>query len=290
MPRRVVLALAGLLIVPAAPASAANPPEPAAAQPLPPSKNVDWFPTGDLFDPGLADPKEQQFYMSFVRLKTPAAHTTGWLVGFGETIGITRWRGLRRKDAWQLNLLGGLFAQFDWGAPSKDLINADYTFGSSLSYRNRGLSGRFRLLHQSSHLGDEFLLNTGTSRVNLSFESVDALLAQEWDRWRVYGGGGTLLTRDPSNLKRNKLQYGIEFAKARRLSFARPIAALDIQRLEQHKWRSSYSVRAGIEIGKPGPTGRRARLLAEYYYGYSPFGQFYDSHIEYYGGGLFFGF
>ncbi len=51
----------------------------------------------------------------------------------------------------------GVF-QFDLSAPSSDLINTDYVVGVPLSWRSGGWSTRVRLYHQSSHLGDEFLL------------------------------------------------------------------------------------------------------------------------------------
>ena len=63
-----------------------------------------------------------------------------------------------RKDAWQLSISGAVFAQFNLDASSMDLINADYIIGFPLSYRNGSWSARARLFHQSSHLGDDFLL------------------------------------------------------------------------------------------------------------------------------------
>jgi hypothetical protein len=38
---------------------------------------------------------------------------------------------------------------------------------------------RRRVLHQSSHLGDEFLLRNRTTRINLSYEALDLLLSYE---------------------------------------------------------------------------------------------------------------
>ena len=49
---------------------------------------------------------------------------------------------------------GDLFAQFNIDSPSSDLINTDYTFGIPATYRYGDNSLRFRIYHQSSHLGD----------------------------------------------------------------------------------------------------------------------------------------
>ena len=59
--------------------------------------------------------------------------------------------------------------------------------------------------HQSSHLGDEFILNSKTpiNRINLSFEELDLKVAYEPASWlRIYGGGSMLVDRDTKELKR----------------------------------------------------------------------------------------
>jgi hypothetical protein len=98
---------------------------------------------------------------------------------------------------------------------SKDLINADYTVGLLTSYQTGPFSGFLCLHHQSSHLGDEFILNTQgpVNRINLNFNEVDLKLSYELASWfRIYGGGGMLVDRDPSYLRRGTSQVGIELA------------------------------------------------------------------------------
>ncbi len=61
-----------------------------------------------------------------------------------------------------------------------------------------------RIYHQSSHLGDEFLLRTRTNleRINLSYEGDDLRLSYELPYGiRVYGGGGGIFHKEPSSLK-----------------------------------------------------------------------------------------
>jgi hypothetical protein len=63
-------------------------------------------------------------------------------------------------------------------APSTDLINTDYVVGIPLSWRSGLFSTRVRLYHQSTHLGDEFVLhNPGVNRVNYSYEEAEAILS-----------------------------------------------------------------------------------------------------------------
>ncbi len=105
---------------------------------------------------------------------------------FGETFALYR-NAAPLDGQWEIALQAGVFSLFNMSAPSGslDLVNADYIVGLLTSYRTGAFSGFFRLHHQSSHLGDEFILNSRTpiDRVNLSFEEVDLKLSYELASW-----------------------------------------------------------------------------------------------------------
>ena len=112
--------------------------------------------------------------------------------------------------------VGGIFAQFDIGAPSNDLINADYTIGFPLTFRRRGFSFRAKLYHQSSHLGDEYLLRGDEIvRENLSFESIEFLVSQEIGFLRVYAGAERIFRREPDELPDSLFHTGVEARSGR---------------------------------------------------------------------------
>ena len=248
------------------------------------------FPTGELFQPLLADPKQPQFFVSFREYDTPTDETTVAAVGYGETFGLYRRAGQHAGDGLQISISGGLFAQFDLDAPSADLVNADYNIGLPVTWRDGPLSARLRLYHQSSHLGDEFLLRAQPERVNLSFESLELLGSYEWRFLRGYAGGEYLLHREPDDLDRAAAHYGLELRTGYSLFGGRPIAGLDVKRWQEHDWSSDYSLKAGLEYGAGRPGLRRLRVMAEYYDGYAPHGQFYEDPIDYYGFGIYLGF
>jgi hypothetical protein len=173
------------------------------------------FPDGDVFRPLLADPKQPQFFASYqsVRVRDGGTSVNVGSVGFGENFGLWSRRKEGGCDGVQVGILAGVFSQFNLDAPSSDLINTDFVVGIPVSWRSGLLSARARLYHQSSHLGDEFLLGSpGFNRVNLSFEEVEALLALDapggWGR--VYAGGGYLVHREPAGLDRHRVQWGAE--------------------------------------------------------------------------------
>jgi hypothetical protein len=250
------------------------------------------LPVGDLFRPLIADPKQPQFFVSYIRMYTPTDRFAAASVGYGESFGLARWPGAEPGDGWQLSFAGGIFAQFNLDAPSSDLINADYTIGFNLAHRRGPYSARARLYHQSSHLGDEFLLNQpNVQRINLSVEAIDALASYETDRWRVYGGVGYLIGRDPPDLEPWFAETGVEFRSPRFVwNIGRLVGGYDLRASEEQNWKVARSLKMGVELGEADPSRRRVRLLAEYYDGPSPFGQFFQTDIRYVGAGLYFGF
>ena len=250
------------------------------------------FPIGDVFQPLIADPKQPQFFVSVLSFRSLGKQYTLASVGFGETFGLYRFFGNREGDGLQLSVEGALFAQFNLSTQSYDLINADYTIGIPVTYRYGDNSFRFRLYHQSSHLGDELLLSANPpERVNLSYEAAEFIYSREWREWRVYGGGEYLVDKDPADLKPLIAHWGIEYRGSKPLVWnGRPVAGVDMKCLEEHAWAVDTSVKAGLEFGHPNPGQRRLRLMAEWYNGFDPHGQFYNNKVESFGLGVSLGF
>jgi len=244
------------------------------------------FPIGELFEPLVADPKEPQFSAGLHRVNSSGrlGEFTASVVSYGEHFGLMRWQ-TAAKHQWQLSIAGALFAQFNMDASSKDLINADYTIGLSGTHRRGPVSYRLRILHQSTHLGDELLLGeSAPERVNFSLEAVDFLGSYQWDDFRIYGGAGYLLNVEPSELDRAALQFGGEYHHAKhRLFNGRWVGGVDLTAFEGDDWGINSTVKAGLEFGTPGSGNRRIRVTLERYDGKAPFGQFYDVKITSYG-------
>lgn len=262
------------------------------------------LPRGDVFCPLIADPKAAQSFMSYLRegsdAGTPDTSIQIASVGLGDSFGLGRWGGSRPGDGSQFSLMGAIFAQFDLGTASYDLLNADYVIGLVNTVRRGWFSTRLRLYHQSSHLGDELLLREGEplARENLSFESVEFLLSADGGPLRLYGGGELLFHRSPDDLERYVARGGVEFRPAfhvislGRLGGFRFLGATDLKASQQQDWKASVSARAGFEYDRAGPgdtPARRWRLLFEYYRGPSPYGQFFRRSVRHIGLGLHFG-
>ena len=257
-----------------------------------------FFPHDQIFCPLIADPKEPRSFASFLRGTFPSINdpsgkdTSIGSVGLGDSFGLVRVGGPAAGEGVQLDVVGSIFAQFNVGTPSNDLINADYIIGAPLTFRRSGFSVRARIYHQSSHLGDEYLLsNEEVERENLSFEAAEFLVSQEIRAVRVYAGVERIFRREPDTLPSELLHGGMELrtGRARKVQW---VGGVDVKATEFHDWSPAISARAGMEFGRPGPGGHPARLillLLEFYDGPSPYGQFFRDDISYVGAGLHFG-
>ena len=213
------------------------------------------FPQDQIFCPLIADPKQPRSFASLLRGTFPSIEkpsgkgTMIGSVGLGDYFGLVRWGGPRAGEGVQLDVVGAIFAQFDLDSASNDLINADYIIGVPLTFRRSGFSTLARVYHQSSHLGDEYLLRSSEiQRENLSFESVELLVSQEIGPLRLYGGGERLFRRDPDTVKAKLLHTGAEL-RSGRAGLLQFVSGVDLKTTEQHNWAQALSGRARIRTG-----------------------------------------
>jgi hypothetical protein len=252
-----------------------------------------FMPTDKLFQPLMADPRWPHFsatyqhYIDDDQLKNVAA------TSFGESFSIYRFVG-PWSSIIEFGIQAGVFAVFDLDSTSFDLINADYLVGIPLTIQKGNFSNMTRIFHQSSHLGDEFLLRGQTKeRINLSYESLKSVFSYNLPiGLRVYAGGGYLMRRDPSDLKPWSTQAGLEFRSPSSWigGALRPVAAIDVQNRQESDWQTDISIRTGIQFESPYFLSRKMQILLEYYNGKSPNGQFFERNIVLYGVGIHFFF
>lgn len=213
------------------------------------------------------------------------------MTGFGGTFELWEicWNDV--CDGLQVGGFAGVFSQFNLSVRTADLINTDYATGVQVNGRRENWSARVRVLHQSSHLGDEFLLNNpDMERRSLSYEAIDAVLGLEvgvgpFDG-RVYGGSQYIFSTT-LGLDRRLVQWGGELrSPSLRTGTAGSqadvvgLAAADFRSFEQHEWRTTSSVKTGFEFRTAGG-GSAVRLLAVYLDGFMPPGQFFtDTRMQ----------
>ena len=267
-------------------------------------------PDNDVFRPILADQREPRFYADYRRVHFRFSNAqqlaegqgptiSAAMVAFGGVFGIWGMRQRQACDGLQVSLFGVVFSQFNLSSTSFDLLNSDYLVGPMLTFRRGAWSARFRFYHQSSHLGDEFLLNYGLAnrvqRENLSIEVLDLLVSLEGDWWRVFAGGGLILFSDAtSDLKSTPglLFWGGELRSSPwhwQSSTLRPVFGASMSQAQATDWSLSGSLEAGLEWASSN-AAHRIRLLLVAQRGALPFSQFFSEKTENFGAQLQFEF
>lgn len=189
-----------------------------------------------------------------------------------------------------------VWAVFEARTKSLSLINADYFISIPLTYINRGFSSRLRFFHQSSHLGDEFLLeHPRIERVNPSMEGLDLSLAYEVTNSLVcFLGYSRILRSDDSfKVKPNRVYYGFNyfynFVKIQMFNVeAIPYIAAYFTNNENNHWKFDSSVAVGYQWDKS--YGRKLRIFLAGHNGFSAEGQFAKIKSKYVSINLLYGY
>ena len=245
---------------------------------------------GEAFRALLADPKEPQFFAAYLWERSPRLAPRLGSVGFGQTIGVAS------SGLWQVAIAAAVFSQFNLARPTADLMNTDYRIGLPVTYRHAGLTTRVQLYHQSSHLGDEYMVHASAQRVDLTFEAAELLLSEQLAAWRVYGGGEYLFTHSPADLRPGVLHGGVEYRQPGvllhlgQLATGRVVAALDAKSFQDRGWDVGWSAITGLELGDPlaraDRGGWRWSVLLRAYTGPAPYGEFFRDRVASLGVGL----
>ncbi len=249
-----------------------------------------WLPNGLLFEPLHADPRWAHFGLAFRRYLNGGELKNGAAANMGATISL--YRGRPSNGArWEFGIQAGTFSLFDLSAKSgsNDILNTDFTLAVFYGYRRGDFSSLVRLMHQSSHLGDEFIQNTQASRIEVNHDRLDLKLSYDLAQWvRVYGGGGLLLRQSPDGLGMGTVQAGIELTSPTTYWHGRlrPVAYVDVQLHERTGWSYSHSAMAGLQFEAARLDGRAIQLLIEHFTGPFPDGQFFTQKTHWIGIGL----
>lgn len=250
-----------------------------------------FLPRGNLFRSLLADPKELRFYLGYRPYQDGGPYlsedTQVFAGSLGDSFGFYRHVNNSGGYSWQAGISGGIFAEFDLNTSSFFLISTDYVIGFPVTFRKGLASYRVTFYHQSTHVGDEYLLNSTIKRIEFSYEALNAVGSYEWKEWRIYYGGEFVVHKQPSTYKPFSFQTGVEYYGAQKAIWgAQLIGGLDLKCTQQNGWPVNTSLKLGLRFDGAAGSGRSLRLMAEGYKGYSPHGQFYADKIEYVGIGL----
>lgn len=293
---RAVRALGVLLVVGAAPV---------AGQAQGPDGHVHWFPRRRLFPAAVADPAEPRFAGGFIRTdllaqkprERPDFLLDPEIQSGGEVMALVHVGGafsLLQLDAGTgrvgIGLELGDAVRFRIERDSRDELATDWVVALPIEGAWGPWAARFRLIHRSSHLGDEFLLNNSARRIEIGGDGVDLYASRRLGPLRAYAGGEWVFY---SEIDRSELpgvrerdhaqaQAGLEgeWRPWRAGSPWRLVGGVDWQAASRTRWRGQTALAAGIRLAG---ADRSITLLARAFHGASTAGEFFLTPETFYG-------
>jgi hypothetical protein len=177
----------------------------------------------------------------------------------------------------------GVFSRFRIEYPSRDDVGQDWFVGMPFEFAYEKFTGRLRIMHRSSHIGDELVEVTGANRIEFGGEYADVLAGYEVvEGARVYGGATwnfrSYTERLPALRARDMhdtfaLQAGIDggwypWSNGR----SGLTGGIDWQSAQRTGWQSQFSIAGGYGARV---NGQGTKVLLRYFHGPSTLGEFF---------------
>lgn len=235
-------------------------------------------PPADFYPYYLADTRSARTAIKLVGMfDTDIADTSNsrFNHSLGRRFGLVRFGDERTYKAWQLDIEVGYFTNFDV-EDHTDNIGWDGIYGLHLSRRlSPELFIRFGTLHDSAHLGDEYVEETGRQRIDYTREELIAGMA--WlptPRSKLYSELGWAW-QVKGDMEPWRWQFGAEYYGAFKDHYlGLPwYAASDFVLFEERDWNPAVTLQLGL-IYATGRATERYRFVLEAYSGRSVMGEF----------------
>jgi hypothetical protein len=229
----------------------------------------------EVFRPLLADPRELQFAL---RLTMPVSHRPKGEIAAGDYFGLYRWTLPWTASYVQWSVGGGVVSRFDMDSIEKSNEVLDYSVYMPLDVRVGKWSSRLAPYHISSHLGDDFIKETGVVPEKYSFDAVKWLFAYEpLQNLRFYGGFHAALRNRTVDLGRYTLQAGGEWRSGWWAGgHAQTFLANDFQSWERVGWNPENTTQCGVRFAHDPLEKQAIALFTEYGTGVMAYGQLFQ--------------
>ena len=254
------------------------------------SVHAQLFPTHNLYPTYIADPLRPTFnaqLQHYTKVGIANAGDDRFDLKLGANLPLYEWD--TGTQPIQLVLIAGFHGQFD-NTQSQDNLGWDGIYGLHLATR---LSDKLMLRagskHISSHLGDEYIEQTGRTRIQYTREELRVGLA--WSgmpRSLIYAELSHAYDIRNEDLQDPwRAQIGAQYQSAQRFWQAQLnwYVAADFSSYQENDWDINTTLQAGVSA----PSGAHMwRLGLEFYSGRSQLGEFFQDDEQYWSLGLWF--
>jgi hypothetical protein len=241
---------------------------------------VDFAPGELLYPDYVADPRRPTFGFALLYAgdaEIPEAGDTRYLVRMGARFGILRVERAGGSPLWQLDGNMGFLAQFD-RERSTDNLGWDGLYGLDLTVpAGERTVLQLGLSHDSAHLGDEYIEQTGTERIDYTRQELNLgaryRLVADWSAYAEYGYGFDLRNEDLQ--EPGRAQGGLEGEFDLPLNGLRGYSALNLDAYEEDGWDLNSALQLGVRP-RSAAGGAVWRFGLELYDGRSPMGELFQ--------------
>jgi len=165
----------------------------------------------------------------------------------------------------------------------------DVFFGGNVSFKRADFSARFRVLHRSSHLVDEYD-ETNIKPFPFTMEFFDLVFALTVKSGRFYGGLNYIFRHKPRDMEKFYFQLGFEFFKkisSHSLVLESPLFFIFSSDFK-FPGSQGLNLTSGVKFGRWNSRG--IFLYFVYYSGFDIYGQYFNLKKKFGGFGLSFDF
>ena len=267
-----------------------SPPPPAYTDPLletaPEWRPFEFFPTSLLWEPKLADKRDPRLSVVFNNSDSYFSRETAD-PSIGLTAGVVRFHPARFPGVtWQVDLFAVShlrFSRFD------ESIAQDYRAGIPITFRAGNVVGKIGYEHTSTQIGDELVESGQRTRRTFERDEIVGGLGYLWrEQLRVYGQTGVALSQNiPDTQDRWRHDVGFDWYKRQTTGVrGQPFAAVNASFDPAVDYQVSMNYQVGWMWRVSDQRLSQFRVYAEFYDGYSPFGQLFDRRERYAGFGI----
>jgi len=171
----------------------------------------------------------------------------------------------------------------------KSYLNSDFRFGFEYYFNlSKKLILKTQLLHQSSHLGDDFMLlhvinkHDYWAKDPTNFEMIDLGLIYEFKHFNTYAVIGYVISPETSR-KRGQIQFGTFSTNFYRAWLKHVVVGFDLRLLEINNFYPNLNSGIGFKISESYP----AFIFLNFYHGHLPYSRFEKEVItSWFGAGI----
>ncbi|MEC7695626.1 MAG: DUF1207 domain-containing protein [Planctomycetota bacterium] len=253
-----------------------------------------------IYRPELASLHTARLALSALNIKgfdpvgLPGGNNWYWDSALGARVGIIRYGSPNGSypQGFQFDVEGAVFPRVD--SDGSTLIATDYRLGLPMSFGWRRYQTKFGFYHVSSHMGDEYLINTGpaaiANRINYVTNSIVWGNSYQWNEAiRTYIDAAWAFNFD-GGARPWQFQFGAEYSPICATGFrGSPFVAANGHILQALNWGGNIVLQVGWQW-RAKDYGNLLRFGFQYLEGMTPRYEFFQNSERQLGLGLWYDF